>query len=212
MKWETFQKNLLGKFTPEGILQLCLAFSISFAAHKGQLRDDGSPYFEHIIRCVLIAIYCGERDVHVIVLLLLHDTVEETKDHAEPFTLQMIEQKLDAATACRVSWLTKHDHTEKGRHHYWILLHQCKDAKTIKAKVFDRIDNIETLSSMKGISRQKKKLAETLVHFRRFTRWLMSDVLVRNFPSETAREAEVALVRAMEARLRAALMVHGVDF
>jgi (p)ppGpp synthase/HD superfamily hydrolase len=105
-----------------------------------------------------MAIECGIRDVEYIILLLLHDSVEETKKHRKPFTVEDVERSFGVHTACRISWLTKHDHSTQGILYYWRTLHACKDHRTITTKVIDRIDNIETLHHIKSKERREKKI------------------------------------------------------
>jgi (p)ppGpp synthase/HD superfamily hydrolase len=86
MNWIQFHVILLGKFNQEDIDKIRKAFVTSQKKHAGQFRDDGTPYFSHVIRCACMAIECGIRDVEYIILLLLHDSVEETKKHRKPYS------------------------------------------------------------------------------------------------------------------------------
>jgi (p)ppGpp synthase/HD superfamily hydrolase len=210
MDWITFRPILLGKFTQGEIARIRRAFVVSKRKHAHQFRDDGTPYFLHLIRCACIAIQGGVRDVEIIILLILHDTVEDTKHHKTPFTVKDVTRAFGTHMGSRISWLTKHDHSPRGILTYWKVLHECKDHRTILAKVVDRIDNIETLQHIQSADRRERKLRETRLHFRRFIQWLRSDARIRNFQNEDARIQEIRVINNLHNRLKKALLVHRV--
>jgi GTP diphosphokinase / guanosine-3',5'-bis(diphosphate) 3'-diphosphatase len=76
--WKSMQA-LIGGFDPQSQYDIELAFQISQAAHDGQVRVSGEPFFTHPLRATYYLLAAGCRHRHHIVACLLHDVPEDTK-------------------------------------------------------------------------------------------------------------------------------------
>jgi (p)ppGpp synthase/HD superfamily hydrolase len=64
--------------SPDDAELLGLAYSFARAAHKGQSRDEGSPFIEHPVRVAALLWHeLGVRDVELLIAALNHDTIED---------------------------------------------------------------------------------------------------------------------------------------
>ncbi len=138
------------------------AYNFAKAAHEGQNRITGEPFFTH---CSAVAKIVLEHklDADTVCAALLHDTVEDTK-----ITVAEIEQKFNKDIANMVAGLTKIDKleslsTDEETVENWrkMLIAISQDMRIILIKLADRLHNMKTLDALKP-QRQKEKALETL--------------------------------------------------
>ena len=84
---ELLQK-LKKNFSEAEFQELKAAYDFSAAAHEGQKRQTGEPYFIHPCAVVIILVDLGFDDVSTLVAAFLHDVLEDT-----PVTSDELEQK-----------------------------------------------------------------------------------------------------------------------
>ncbi len=131
-------------------------------------RATGEHYFWHIYRAVMRMLdvfeLLGIWDVRVVIILLLHDTIEDARDAGfDPaLVLTEIARKFDDETAFGTMAITKKEkeHSKDVLKKLILLFYWRSHA----AKAFDREDNLSTLHGME-IPSQLKKLAETEKYF-----------------------------------------------
>jgi guanosine-3',5'-bis(diphosphate) 3'-pyrophosphohydrolase len=200
--WLTLEMYLQNLFSLEDIKRLETAYAFAYRAHTGKFRDGGSPYITHPVESVIIAIEAGERDVDILIALLLHDVYEETADKRYPITFHHVHKAFGQLVAYRVHVMTKYDHSERGRVTYWSTVHKCADHGVKKAKISDRTHNIETLEGIREEERRKWKIEETVREFVPMLTWLANDTMIKTYKTELERHAELTITRNLYRRLK----------
>lgn len=143
---------------------LIKAFEFAKEAHKEQKRESGAPYIIHPIEvAILVSEY--KLDVNSVIAALLHDTVEDTDT-----TMDDIKNNFGQEIAYLVDGLTKisdanfSSRTEKNAENFRkLILSTSKDIRILIIKLFDRLDNIRTLSGIKSKERRDLIANETLM-------------------------------------------------
>lgn len=81
---------VLATLSPDDAARLEYAFQFAAEAHRGQQRDEGSPFIDHPV--AVVEILWGElacRDIDVLIAALMHDVLEDCAD-VEPGALQTL--------------------------------------------------------------------------------------------------------------------------
>lgn len=128
------------------------AYLVAELAHKGQTRDDGTPYFEHPKR-VAESVLKYEENILAQVLALLHDTLEDTNVDYEYL------KKYFDYIADEVLVLTKKEGEDFQIYLKNIL--EFPSADPIIVKMLDRIDNVKDLKNCPDKNKIKKYIKET---------------------------------------------------
>jgi guanosine-3',5'-bis(diphosphate) 3'-pyrophosphohydrolase len=199
---DKLHEHLRPIFGRSEISEMKVVYRFAEYAHRGVFREDGSPYITHPVQSVIIALEAGERDLKILMAILLHDVYEETADKRHPKKFEHVRKEFGQLTAYRVHIMTKYDHTEEGKVAYWHGVRACADHGVKKGKIADRIHNIETLNEVKDASRRKRKLQETVKQFIPIFRWLANDTEVKHYALELERHAERVIVRNLYLRLK----------
>lgn len=147
---ELLQK--LKKNFPEAEFQeLKAAYDFSAAAHEGQKRQTGEPYFIHPCAVVNILVDLGFDDVSTLVAAFLHDVLEDT-----PVTSDELEQKFGKEVLELVEGVTKLDkikfvsaEDEQAENLRKMFFAMAKDYRVIIIKLADRLHNMRTLDALK---------------------------------------------------------------
>jgi GTP diphosphokinase / guanosine-3',5'-bis(diphosphate) 3'-diphosphatase len=145
------------------------AYDRAEAAHGGQFRKSGEPYFTH---CVAVAHILGEMklDAEAIAAALMHDLVEDTD-----VTLDDIRKEFGKSIATIVDGVSKLknlplkvDTNKRGRaadkeleYFRKMLLAMGDDVRVVLVKLADRLHNMRTLGYMSA-DKQRQKAQETL--------------------------------------------------
>jgi len=158
-----------------------MAYDEAKKSHQGQLRDDGSRYFDHAKRAALIFLDAvdmvtnvkgqdvDEKDIAIVVIAtLLHDVVEDTYN-IEPRHINLFTMHVDTGIAQVVDNVTKDPNAEVG--HKLDKLMACSDLYTKLTKASDRSDNMKTLH-LCSPEKIKRKTQET----RAIIEWLQSGI------------------------------------
>ena len=137
------------------------AYRMAERAHRGQERDEGSPYIEHPLRVALIvAEELGRPEADLICAALLHDVVEDT-----PITLAEVQETCGDSVAHWVELLTKEkveDPDEKRRATRRYLWRIAEDSpEVLLLKLADRLDNLRSVSVLPDPDKRRKYLLET---------------------------------------------------
>lgn len=130
------------------------AIRVSKKAHRGQMRDDGEPFYNHPARVFSKLIRFGITRNDILIAALLHDTLEDTVLSPEFILKRFGNKVLD-----HIKTLTK----RKGINNINTLKKAVKKSPaTILIKISDRTDNLETIDSF-DMERKKKYFDETIV-------------------------------------------------
>lgn len=136
------------------------AYDLAFSLHQGQKRENGEPYFNHVLATAETIAEWG-LDETSIVAGLLHDAVEDTD-----YTSEQIKKEFGEETAFLVDGVTKlgkikysgiERQVENLRK---MMLALSQDLRVIIIKLADRLHNMQTLSALPP-QRQKKNALET---------------------------------------------------
>jgi RelA/SpoT family (p)ppGpp synthetase len=138
------------------------AFTMSFEAHKHDLRASGEPYFHHPYEVAMIVAKEIPLDDVSVASALLHDVVEDTK-----FDLDDIRAEFGDTVAEIVDGSTKitdtfrsHEVTQAESYRK-LLLSMVNDIRVMLIKFADRLHNMRTLEYLPG-EKQQRLAKETL--------------------------------------------------
>ena len=138
------------------------AFDFAQAAHEGQKRKDGSPYFTHVVAAAVITAEMGLDDESVM-SALLHDTIEDTD-----VTHEQLEELFGEDVANIVEGVTKltrvqYSTLEEAQMENLrkMLLAMAKDIRVILIKLADRLHNMRTME-YQSPEKQLSKSRETM--------------------------------------------------
>lgn len=147
---ELLQK-LKKNFSEAEFQELKAAYDFSAAAHEGQKRQTGEPYFIHPCAIVNILVDLGFDDVSTLVAAFLHDVLEDT-----PVTSDELEQKFGKEVLELVEGVTKLDkikfvsaEDEQAENLRKMFFAMAKDYRVIIIKLADRLHNMRTLDALK---------------------------------------------------------------
>lgn len=147
---ELLQK-LKKNFSEAEFQELKAAYDFSAAAHEGQKRQTGEPYFIHPCAVVNILVDLGFDDVSTLVAAFLHDVLEDT-----PVTSDELEQKFGKEVLELVEGVTKLDkikfvsaEDEQAENLRKMFFSMAKDYRVIIIKLADRLHNMRTLDALK---------------------------------------------------------------
>ena len=155
-------KNLIKNLPDKKIISD--AFLLSKKAHFGQKRRTGEDYITHPLR---VAIMLAERkfDTEAVAAALLHDVIEDTDVSQKEIMVQFgpkITQIVDGVTKISniknkevtLNFSNDDDFTFMVDNYRKMLLATAKDIRVIMVKIFDRIDNMQTMEWITGKKRQ----------------------------------------------------------
>lgn len=147
---ELLQK-LKKNFSEAEFQELKAAYDFSAAAHEGQKRQTGEPYFIHPCAVVNILVDLGFDDVSTLVAAFLHDVLEDTQ-----VTADELEQKFGKEVLELVEGVTKLDkikfvsaEDEQAENLKKMFFAMAKDYRVIIIKLADRLHNMRTLDALK---------------------------------------------------------------
>ena len=147
---ELLQK-LKKNFSEAEFQELKAAYDFSAAAHEGQKRQTGEPYFIHPCAVVNILVDLGFDDVSTLVAAFLHDVLEDT-----PVSSDELEQKFGKEVLELVEGVTKLDkikfvsaEDEQAENLRKMFFAMAKDYRVIIIKLADRLHNMRTLDALK---------------------------------------------------------------
>lgn len=144
-------QKLKKNFSEAEFQELKAAYDFSAAAHEGQKRQTGEPYFIHPCAVVNILVDLSFDDVSTLVAAFLHDVLEDT-----PVTSDELEQKFGKEVLELVEGVTKLDkikfvsaEDEQAENLRKMFFAMAKDYRVIIIKLADRLHNMRTLDALK---------------------------------------------------------------
>ncbi|WP_375688362.1 RelA/SpoT family protein [Pseudooceanicola sp. LIPI14-2-Ac024] len=146
--------------TDENLIRV--AYDYGRAAHDGQFRQSGEPYFTHPV--AVAAILTQQKlDDATIITALLHDTIEDTKasygEIADIFGKD-IADLVDGVTKLTKLQLSSTE-TQQAENFRKLLMAMSKDLRVILVKLADRLHNMRTIRAMRA-EKQVQKARETM--------------------------------------------------
>ncbi|MEN9282156.1 MAG: hypothetical protein RL594_1091 [Bacteroidota bacterium] len=101
---EELQQRILQYGDPIHVSRVLDAFEMARSVHAGKLRNDGTAYFDHVARTVLILMdELHAYDTDLLVACLLHDVMEDSRT----ITREVLEYNFGSYVAYVVDVLTK---------------------------------------------------------------------------------------------------------
>jgi (p)ppGpp synthase/HD superfamily hydrolase len=135
------------------------AYIIGEAFHRGQTRDEGTPYFNHPVSVATILVdEIGLRDTTIICGAVLHDVIEDS-DITESDVRVMFNDEI----ATTVQLLTKVPGIETLD--YLNAIERESPKLALPIKLCDRLDNLRSLHLSKKPEKRAKYLSETTNYF-----------------------------------------------
>lgn len=139
----------VASYAPEADLDMIrLAYDFAASAHAGQLRKSGEPYIVHPLSAAQLL-----ADMHIdptiVIATLLHDVPEDTA-----VTIKEVEKNFGGEIASLVGGITKLGKLKyRGVERYIenlrkMFVAMAEDVRVVIIKFADRINNLETLSSL----------------------------------------------------------------
>lgn len=136
------------------------AYELALHLHQGQKRENGEPYFNHVLITAENVAQWGLDDASIIAALL-HDTLEDTN-----YTSEKIKSEFGEEVAFLVEGVTKiakikYSGEEKQAENLRkMMLALSQDLRVVIIKLSDRLHNMRTLSALPP-QRQKRIALET---------------------------------------------------
>lgn len=138
------------------------AYDFGMAAHEGQARHSGEPYFSHPVE--VAKILTGQRlDDATIITALLHDTIEDTGA-----SFPEVEKRFGREIADLVDGVTKltnlqlsSTETKQAENFRKLFIAMSRDLRVILVKLADRLHNMRTIKAMRP-EKQGQKARETM--------------------------------------------------
>ncbi len=161
--------NYFPDLTPNDRLLIERAYAKAEAAHTGQFRKSGEPYFTH---CVAVAHILAEMklDAEAIAAALMHDLVEDTDLSVDEIRAEFgnnVATIVDGVSKLKNLPL-KVDSNKRGRaadreleYFRKMLLAMGDDVRVVLVKLADRLHNMRTLGYMSE-EKQRQKAQETV--------------------------------------------------
>jgi len=138
------------------------AYAYGDAAHAGQVRQSGEPYFTHPIAVAAILTEMRLDDA-TIVTALLHDTIEDTRSTHSEIARQFspeIAELVEGVTKLTNLQLSSSE-AKQAENFRKLLMAMSKDLRVILVKLADRLHNMRTIRSMRP-DKQAQKARETM--------------------------------------------------
>ena len=140
------------------------AFLFGMAAHDGQARASGEPYFVHPIAVANI-LADMRLDLDTVITALLHDTVEDCE-----VTLDTLQNQFGASVAQLVDGVTKLSrigmqssrNSMQAENFRKLLLAMSEDVRVLLVKLADRTHNMRTISFIAKDEKRQRIARETL--------------------------------------------------
>ena len=155
--------NLIRAYNPKANFDLIHdAFAYGQAAHEGQMRSSGEPYFTHPIE--VASLLTEQRlDDATIVTALLHDTIEDTGSTYNEISVRFgeeIAQLVDGVTKLTNLELSSTE-TQQAENFRKLLMAMSKDLRVLLVKLADRLHNMRTIKHLPH-DKQVRKARETM--------------------------------------------------
>ncbi|MEW6210538.1 MAG: HD domain-containing protein [Acidobacteriota bacterium] len=139
----------------EEIVQIDLAYRVAMEAHRGQMRDEGTPYIIHPLRVAISLV--DELQIHSPMLIssaLLHDVIEDS-----PATREDIERDFGPQVAEVVWLLTKFEDTSL--EDYLAAIEAASHTGAAIVKLCDRLDNLRHVFHSPKMEKKRRYLYTT---------------------------------------------------
>ena len=157
--YEHLAERLLPHLSHAELARVRHAYEVAEAAHRGQMRDEGTPYIVHPVRVALsLASELELYSPRLICSALLHDVIEDS-----PTTRAEIAAMFDEEVAEIVWLLTKFDDVLLGD--YLAAIEAAAETGAPIVKLCDRLDNLRFLHHSPKIEKKRRTLFTTRKYY-----------------------------------------------
>ena len=135
------------------------AYETAERAHRGQVRDEGTPYIIHPLRVAVSLV--DELQIYSSRLVcgaLMHDVIEDS-----PVTRDQIAEMFDEEIAELVWLLTKHEDVTLPN--YLAAIEEAAETGAVVVKLCDRLDNLRFLSHSPRVEKVHRYIRTTEVFY-----------------------------------------------
>jgi (p)ppGpp synthase/HD superfamily hydrolase len=147
-------------FPPDALKKVRDALRLAEKAHRGQVRDQGTPYIEHPVEMArILAEDLKVSDPDLLIAALLHDVLEQSE--VPP---QEVRQRFGDRVGLLVEVLTRHRQGEPGpkmSFKDYLLRVSRSGPEAVLLKLVDRWSNLKELGSCPDAGKRRKYLVET---------------------------------------------------
>jgi len=157
--YEHLAERLLPHLNREELARVQYAYEVAEAAHRGQMRDEGTPYIVHPVRVALTL--ANELEIYaprLICSALLHDVIEDS-----PTTRTEIAAMFDEEVAEIVWLLTKFDDVLLAD--YLAAIEAAAATGAALVKLCDRLDNLRFLHHSPRLEKKRRTLFTTKKYY-----------------------------------------------
>jgi (p)ppGpp synthase/HD superfamily hydrolase len=157
--YEHLAERLLPHLNREELARVQHAYEVAEAAHRGQMRDEGTPYIVHPVRVALTL--ANELEIYaprLICSALLHDVIEDS-----PTTRTEIAAMFDEEVAEIVWLLTKFDDVLLAD--YLATIEAAAATGASLVKLCDRLDNLRFLHHSPRLEKKRRTLFTTQKYY-----------------------------------------------
>ncbi len=140
------------------------AYELGKEAHRGQFRDGGMRYFEHLRGTALILIELGVYDPDLLTSCFLHDVAEDNPTFMSRLAIATVFNDRVANIVVAVTKPKRSDtrfQNDEERHRFYFIRLEEADNDTLIVKLADRLHNMRTLDSCQP-EKKVRKAKETV--------------------------------------------------
>jgi GTP pyrophosphokinase len=158
-RYEYLEQRLRPHLDQEEIDQVRRAYDVAEAAHRGQLRDEGTPYIVHPVRVAVsladeLEIYSPE----LVCAALLHDVIEDSPTTREEITAMFGEH------VGQLVWLlTKFE--DVSLPDYLAAIEEAAETGAPLVKLCDRLDNLRFLVHSPRADKKQRYIRTTEAYY-----------------------------------------------
>lgn len=153
-------ENYVRQYIEEHQMQQSIA-ALPYAVekHRGQKRSEGLPYIVHPLMMACHAIAVGVAEDTLIAVILLHDVCEDCGVQPEELPVSAVVQEgVAAITNTRRPEESKEEAMER------YIRRVSRNSTACLVKLFDRCNNVSTMSKGFAVQRRSAYIRETKIH------------------------------------------------
>lgn len=178
MDWESFRQRIVN-ISLQAQNDIQFAYFLAQAAHQGQFRKSGEPFFTHPKEVAIILLEVGIQDPRIIIGALLHDVFEDTTYLLDrgPVSLEDNWDRIRGSLGINIAWiiqeLTKSNDlstTKRQLEQRYVETLRHTSAEVLLIKMADRLHNLRTLNAMPPEKREKTVIETKRIYLPIFRR------------------------------------------
>ena len=156
---------MLASLAPDAARRLLEAFHVAATAHRGQTRDEGSPFIDHPVRVAeILWSELGCRDVELLIAAVNHDVLEDCDTPDAAFMASVYGRRVtELVEAVTKATVATEDQAARDDAYLAALRHASHEARLLK--LADRIDNLRCAPLAGDPDKAERYLRVSREHF-----------------------------------------------